>query len=341
MDLNFVENITDIDDPLFERALRDNQSWSELADSQIAIFASDMSALRIIPPKSYISVTETITDIIDAINRLVESGDTYKIEGDTYFKVDKFLGGLTIPYERALVIFAERGGDPKRVGKESPLDPILWIANKPGEPSWQSPMGLGRPGWHIECSVIALKYLVGDNYLDNSSTRDFEIDLQGGGSDLIFPHHFMTAAIGKALTQKDFAKSYIHTGMVGLDGEKMSKSKGNLVLVSKLLDSGFDAMEIRHALLSQHFASDRMWSSQTILESRERIASLRKSLSKVDVAPTAELLGFLALDIADNLNTPNALKRLDEWSESTQSGATGGSAGELSRFLDAIFGLTL
>jgi L-cysteine:1D-myo-inositol 2-amino-2-deoxy-alpha-D-glucopyranoside ligase len=341
VDLNFVENITDIDDPLFERALRDNQSWSELADSQIALFTSDMSALRIIPPKSYISVTETITDIIDAINRLVESGDTYKIEGDTYFKVDKFLGGLTIPYERALVIFAERGGDPKRVGKESPLDPILWIANKPGEPSWQSPMGLGRPGWHIECSVIALKYLVGDNYLDNSSTRDFEIDLQGGGSDLIFPHHFMTAAIGKALTHKDFAKSYIHTGMVGLDGEKMSKSKGNLVLVSKLLDSGFDAMEIRHALLSQHFASDRMWSSQTILESRERIASLRKSLSKVDVAPTAELLGFLALDIADNLNTPNALKRLDEWSESTQSGATGGSAGELSRFLDAIFGLTL
>ena len=151
----------------------------------------------------------------------------------------------------------------------------------------------------------------------------------------------MTAAIGKALTHKDFAKSYIHAGMVCLDVEKMSKSKGNLVLVSKLLDSGFDAMEIRHALLSQHFASDRMWSSQTILESRERMASLRKSLSKVDVAPTAELLGFLALDIADNLNTPNALKRLDEWSESTQSGATGGSAGELSRFLDAIFGLTL
>ena len=341
VDLNFVENITDIDDPLFERALRDKQSWSDLAESQIALFTSDMSALRILPPNSYISVTQAITDIIEAIASLIEGGYTYQIAGDTYFRISKFLDALTISQEQALEIFAERGGDPERAGKESPLDPILWIANKPGEPSWESPMGLGRPGWHIECPVIALKYLVGENYLKASKDREYEINLQGGGSDLIFPHHFMTAAIGKALTTKEFAESYVHTGMVGLDGEKMSKSKGNLVLVSKLLAAGFDAMEIRHALLSEHFAADRMWSMQKILDSRERVTLLRDSLSKVDVAPTTELLEFLASDLADNLDTPSALNRLDEWSKATQSGATGGSAGELSRFLDTILGLAL
>ena len=245
--VDFVENITDIDDPLFERAKRDNQSWEQLGESQVALFASDMSALRILPPKNYVAVTEAMASIIFAIESLVAKNFTYVLAGNVYFRIEPFLKELTISMDEALKIFAERGGDPKLPG------------NKDGEPGWDSKMGFGRPGWHIECSVIALENLIGKDYLNSKNRLTHGIDLQGGGSDLIFPHHFMSAAIAKALCGFDFARGYLHTGMVGLDGEKMSKSKGNLVLVSELLKSGYDPMVIRHALLSQDYAEDRMW----------------------------------------------------------------------------------
>jgi len=339
--VNFVENITDIDDPLFERAKRDNQSWLELGESQVALFTGDMSALRILPPSKYVAVTEAMDSIIFAIERLAENNFTYQLGQNYYFRIESFLKALNLKEEEALAIFAERGGDPNLSGKEHPLDPMLWVGNKDGEPGWNSKLGFGRPGWHIECTVIALENLLGENYLNMGQNLQHGIDLQGGGSDLIFPHHFMTAAIGKALCGFDFAQSYLHAGMVGLDGEKMSKSKGNLVLVSELLKSGYDPMVIRHALLSEHFAEDRMWHVETLNNSQNRVANLRSALSRIEVAPTDLVIDDIATAIANNLDTPSSLKRLDQWALDTQQGATGGSVGELSRFMDAALGLAL
>ena len=339
--VNFVENITDIDDPLFERAKRDNQSWSQLGESQVALFTSDMTALRILPPANYVAVTEAMDSIIFAIENLVDKNFTYELAGNIYFRIEPFLDKLTISIDEALKIFAERGGDPKLPGKENALDPILWVGNKDGEPGWDSKMGFGRPGWHIECSVIALENLIGKDYLNTKSRLTHGIDLQGGGSDLIFPHHFMSAAIAKALCGFDFAKGYLHAGMVGLDGEKMSKSKGNLVLISELLKSGYDPMVIRHALLSQSYAEDRMWHLETLLKSQERVTKLRSALARIEVAPTDKVMDSVAEHIANNLDSPSALEVLDQWALDTENGVIGGSVGELSRFIDAALGLAL
>ena len=339
--IDFVENITDIDDPLFERAKRDNQSWSTLGESQVALFESDMTSLRILPPKNYVAVTQAMSSIIEAIEFLVQKGLTYELSGNIYFRITPYLSELPVSLDEALVIFAQRGGDPERVGKENALDPILWISNKDGEPGWESQMGFGRPGWHIECSVIALENLVGKDYLDESSTSSKTIALQGGGSDLIFPHHFMSAALAKALTNSNFADAYLHAAMVGLDGEKMSKSKGNLVFVSKLLVEGVDPMVLRHALLSEKYSEDRMWHSETLQHSEERVANLRSALSRIECAPTDEVIKAIARDIAADLNTPAALESLDKWALATFNGEMGGSVGELSRFIDLSLGLAL
>jgi L-cysteine:1D-myo-inositol 2-amino-2-deoxy-alpha-D-glucopyranoside ligase len=339
--VDFVENITDIDDPLFERAKRDNQSWSDLGNSQIALFESDMTNLRVIPPKNYVAVTDAMPSIITAIENLVEKGFTYEISGNVYFRISPFIQSLPVSMDEALRIFAERGGDPDRVGKENPLDPILWVANKDDEPGWNSKIGFGRPGWHIECSVIALENLIGSDYLDKEVRKSRTIDLQGGGTDLIFPHHFMSAALAKALTGDDFADAYLHAAMVGLDGEKMSKSKGNLVFVSKLLQEGIDPMVLRHALLSEKYSEDRMWGDETLSSSTGRVLSVRSALSLIECAPTDQVIESIAQCIANDLDTPKALQILDKWASDSIKGETGGSVGELSRFIDAALGLAL
>ena len=339
--VDFVENITDIDDPLFERAKRDNQSWSELGGSQVALFESDMTSLRVLPPKNYVAVTEAMDPIIVAIERLVDEGFTYELSGNVYFRISPYLESLPITLEAAIEIFAQRGGDPERSGKQHPLDPILWIANKDGEPGWNSKIGFGRPGWHIECSVIALENLVGSDYLEEQSGVSKTISLQGGGTDLVFPHHFMSAALAKALTKQDFAQAYLHAAMVGLDGEKMSKSKGNLVFVSKLLKEGTDPMTLRHALLSERYSEDRMWSQETLQRSEERVVRLRSALSRIECAPTDGVIQLVAQSIADDLNTPSALDVLDKWASESLVGQSGGSVGEISRFIDNALGLAL
>lgn len=339
--VDFVENITDIDDPLFERANRDNQSWSELGESQVALFESDMTSLRVLPPKNYVAVTAAMGSIIKAIELLVSKGFTYELEGNVYFRIKTFLANLPIAQDAAQKVFAERGGDPERKGKENPLDPILWISNKDGEPGWQSQMGLGRPGWHIECSVIALENLIGPNYLDETLISSKTISLQGGGSDLIFPHHFMSAALAKAMTNSEFAEAYLHSAMVGLDGEKMSKSKGNLVFVSKLISEGVDAMVLRHALLSEKYSKDRMWTEAVLKNSQARVALIRSALSKIECAPTDSVIQSIAASIANDLDTPAALEVLDKWAADTVKGEIGGSVGEISRFIDGALGLAL
>jgi len=338
-DVNFVENITDIDEPLLERASRDGTDWITLAQKETDLFARDMEALRVLSPNWFVPATQTMDLVDQAISAMTANGYTYTVENDIYFKTSSFLNELPISTEEAIEIFRERGGDPDRLGKEHPLDSVLWLANKNGEPGWESSHGFGRPGWHIECAVISLRYLLGANFLQGDSSRSALIDIQGGGSDLIFPHHFMSAIQVKAITGQQFSRGYVHTGMVGLDGEKMSKSKGNLVFVSKLLSEGVDPVVIRFALLQSHYSSDRMWDSEVLQMATQRVSEIRSALARTEVAPTGELCLKISEAIADNLNTPLAIKLIADWVVDTENGATGGSSGELSRLLDSVLGL--
>ena len=332
--LNFVENITDIDDPLLERAKRDNSNWQQLADTQTQLFKSDMSALRIIPPNNLVKVTESMAIIEDFIKKLDGQGYVYEISGDYYFSVEQFLSGLPVSISEAVKIFAERGGDPHRQGKKHQLDPLVWSANTEGEPGWESSFGFGRPGWHVECTAIACKYL------DKDSNNPI-LHVQGGGSDLIFPHHFMSAQIVKAAYGRDFSQYFLHAAMIGLDGEKMSKSKGNLVFVSKLLSAGVDPMAIRWALLQGHYQKDREWSENLLSESEVQIATVRRALAQSEVSDSKELIAGIIADLSNNLDTPSALKRLLLWSEQSINAGSINQSGLVSRSIDALLGLAL
>jgi L-cysteine:1D-myo-inositol 2-amino-2-deoxy-alpha-D-glucopyranoside ligase len=334
--VNFVENITDIDDPLLERAARDGIYWEDLAHSQIELFKSDMVALHVIPPAHYIGAVEAIPQVIDAIKALQEKGTVYNVEQDLYFEVrsDSDFGRRSnLSQNEMLEIFAQRGGDPLKPGKKDPLDALLWLAQRPKEPGWNSEFGAGRPGWHIECCAIAL------NYLDIAEDGETSVDIQGGGNDLIFPHHEMSAAQSKMINGREFASHYVHAGMIGLDGEKMSKSKGNLVLVSNLLKEGRDAMAIRLALLSHHYRSDHMWTDTDLVNAEEFMDQLRIALSRMEVAPTDATINEIISALADDLDTPRAISALRGWLGATDSGRVGGSPGELSRAIDTLLGI--
>ncbi len=334
--VNFVENITDIDDPLLERAARDGIYWEDLAHSQIELFKSDMVALHVIPPAHYIGAVEAIPQVIDAIKALQEKGTVYNVEQDLYFEVrsDSDFGRRSnLSQNEMLEIFAQRGGDPLKPGKKDPLDALLWLAQRPKEPGWNSEFGAGRPGWHIECCAIAL------NYLDIAEDGETSVDIQGGGNDLIFPHHEMSAAQSKMINGREFASHYVHAGMIGLDGEKMSKSKGNLVLVSNLLKEGRDAMAIRLALLSHHYRSDHMWTNRDLVEAEGLLDQMRIALSRMEVAPTDATINEIISALADDLDTPRAISALRGWLGATDTGRVGGSPGELSRAIDTLLGI--
>jgi L-cysteine:1D-myo-inositol 2-amino-2-deoxy-alpha-D-glucopyranoside ligase len=345
--VNFVQNITDVDDPLLERAERDGADWRELATSQINLFRGDMVNLHVIPPDHYIGVVEAMQQIIEAIQSLVATGKTYFVEKDLYFDIhaDSNFGSRShLSQEEMLKIFSERGGDPTRIGKRNPLDALLWRGERPGEPAWKSPFGPGRPGWHIECSAIALTYLAGLS--SNGSSREdnsgkYSIDIQGGGSDLIFPHHEMSASQSVLITKREFASHYVHAGMIGLNGEKMSKSLGNLVFVSTLINQGVSPAAIRWALFSSHFTEDRMWTQDILDDASQWINRLRTALSKVDVAATTPIITGVIHKLSENLDTSGALQLIKEWVKKTEKGETGGEAGELSRALDTILGIAL
>ena len=332
--VDFIENVTDIDDPLLARAKRDNQDWQILAQEQIDLFKSDMSALRIIPPKKLVKVTESFDLIEKFISQLSDRGFLYKIEKDYYFSVGDFLEDLPMSVDQAKVIFQQRGGDPERIGKKHPLDPVIWLANQEGDPGWASSFGFGRPGWHVECTAIAC------NHLDNSNS-DPIIDLQGGGSDLLFPHHYMSSKIVEAAYGREFSSLYIHAGMIGLDGEKMSKSKGNLVFVSKLLENDVDPMIIRWALLTGHYQSDRQWSDDLLKKAESDVELMRTALSRTEVADTDQLLKDLISDLSNNLDTPTALNRLVLWAKKSQKDAAYNQSGQVSRAIDSLLGLAL
>ena len=309
-EVHYVQNITDIDDPLLERAARDGIDWRDLAAQEIQLFRDDLTALRVLPPKDYIGAVEAMDEVSGAVAELLADGAAYRVDDadhpDVYFDISttgRF--GYESGYDRPtmLELAAERGGDPERPGKRDPLDPLLWRMARPGEPSWPSPVGDGRPGWHIECAVIA------------GNRLGATIDLQGGGSDLIFPHHECSAAHAEALRGVDrFARHYTHAGMIGLDGEKMSKSRGNLVLVSRLRELGVDPMAMRLALLAGHYRADRPWSDDLLAEGTKRLAAWRAAavagrgrryLVVLDRRPA------LRAALSDDLDTPAALAVVD------------------------------
>ena len=337
-EVSYVQNITDIDDPLLERANRDGVEWSELAHQQIHLFRSDMVNLRVIPPAHYIGAVEAIPLVINAISDLREQSSVYGVDTDYYFsnKKDENFGRRShLSETQMLEIFSERGGDPARSGKVDPLDCLVWMSQRVNEPGWDSELGKGRPGWHIECTAIALEYL------DPSDLEETLIDIQGGGSDLIFPHHEMCAAQARVITGKELAYSYVHTGMIGLDGEKMSKSKGNLVFVSRLVASGVDPMAIRWALMSDHYTTDRMWSDANLSQALQSITRLRTALEMDVCAPTEGLISSIVSALSNDLDTPLVLSQLNSWSEETLVGSQGGNPTDLKLAIDALLGIAL
>ena len=336
--VDFVQNITDIDDPLLERAHRDGVDWKDLAQSQIDLFRGDMTDLHVIPPKDYIGVVEAMPLVVDAVQKLKNANTTYEVGSDIYYRVhsDSEFGERShYSQEKMLEIFAERGGDPQKPGKEDPLDALVWLSQRDGEPGWPSPFGPGRPGWHIECCAIAL------HYLDPDSKDEYAIDIQGGGSDLIFPHHEMSAAQSRSINNQKFARSYVHAGMIGLDGEKMSKSLGNLVFVSKLISAGVNPAAIRWALMGHPYSSDLMWSDSLIQKASIDIERLQLNLARMEVAPTDLVIQEILDALSKNLDTPRVLASIKTWMDETEAGVTGGVAGELSRALDTLLGITL
>ncbi len=303
--VDYVQNVTDIDDPLLERANRDGEDWTAVAERETALFREDMTALRVLPPTSYVGAVEAMQEIAAYVVRLLEHGAAYRVEDDVYFSVaaaSHFGAVSRYDTDTMLRLSAERGGDPDRVGKKDALDPLLWLAARPGEPSWDSPLGRGRPGWHVECAAIALNRL-GSGF-----------DVQGGGSDLVFPHHEMSAAHGEVGTGSwPFARAYAHAGMVGLDGKKMSKSRGNLVFVSRLREAGVDPAALRLTLLSEHYRSDREWSDATLQTGQERLALWRAGVQRASGPSGSELVAALRAALAHDLDTPAALVLVDTW----------------------------
>ena len=305
--VHYVQNVTDVDDPLLERAVRDGQDWQDLAEREISLFREDMTALGVIPPEDFVGATEAIPRIVDAVRALQDKGAAYDVDGDTYFAVhaDPGFGGVShLDDTEMLRLFGERGGDPDRVGKKHPLDCLLWQSARPGEPSWDGELGPGRPGWHVECTAIALDRL-GAGF-----------DVQGGGSDLAFPHHEMSASEAHVLTGEwPLARHYVHAGMVALDGEKMSKSKGNLVFVSALRRAGRNPMAIRLALLAHHYRSDWEWTEADLTGAERRLSRWREAAGLAAGPPADDVVVGLRRHLCDDLDAPGAVALVDRWVE--------------------------
>jgi len=336
----YVQNVTDVDDPLLERAERDGEDWRELARRETQRYRTDMEALRVLPPTHLVGAVESLPIIERFTARMAEHGALYQVDDDVYFarSADPEFGALSGPGTASdfgpgemADLAAQRGGDPSRPGKKDPLDVLVWRAERPGEPAWDSRYGPGRPGWHVECSAIAAEFL-GPSF-----------DVQAGGSDLVFPHHEMSASharVAFAPRRGVFARVYAHAGLVSYQGQKMSKSLGNLVFVSRLVAGGVDPMAIRMALLAHHYRSDWEWTDGALAEAHARLARWRSALAHVEraapatpatpadptgltaptgAAPTgaadAALAGVRAR-MRDDLDAPGALVVVDRWADS-------------------------
>jgi L-cysteine:1D-myo-inositol 2-amino-2-deoxy-alpha-D-glucopyranoside ligase len=349
--VTYVQNVTDVDDPLLERAERDGEDWRELAQRETQLYRGDMEALRVLPPTQLIGAVEAIPVIDRFAGRLADRGSLYDLDGDVYFarEADPGFGELSGPgtptgldLGQMRELSAERGGDPDRPGKKDPLDVLVWRAERPGEPSWESRFGRGRPGWHVECAAIATAQL------------GSVFDVQAGGSDLVFPHHEMSAShtrVAYAGHGPAFARVYAHAGMVGLGGEKMSKSLGNLVFVSGLVADGEDPMAVRLVLLAHHYRGDWEWTAEGLAAARDRLTRWRAATNPegapaaAGVSPAAgAVLAGVRERLADDLDAPGALSVVDRWADDVLAGrsaATGADRRLVRDLTDALLGVAL
>ena len=323
---NYVQNITDIDDPLFERARQSGAKWQTIVESQLDIYRSDMLALNILPPNHFVGVMENMELIISRIGETISKDLSYQIGTEWYFKTDsRKLSKLvdSIPKNELLLLAKERGCDTDRQGKVNALDPIIWKASKDDEPNWKEDFGTGRPGWHIQCISLANKY------------AELPLDIQGGGKDLIFPHHSMSEEQNSALGFGELALNYCHVGMVSYQGSKMSKSKGNLVFVHQLIEEGISPMVIRLALMQHHWRSDWEYERELIDDSKEFYSEMSKKFRGKFISQNDQdkIVQFVLNDL-DVPKVLNFLKEVKPLSESENNVS-------IDLLLEALLGLKL
>jgi L-cysteine:1D-myo-inositol 2-amino-2-deoxy-alpha-D-glucopyranoside ligase len=325
--ISYVQNITDVDDPLFERARRDGLDWKEIAESQIKKFVMDMQAISINAPDVFVSVSDEMPIIIESNSRLNDKNLLYQLADDWYYQIEKIDSKLVAGWvnSQLLETFSQRGGDPDRIGKRNPFDAVVWKSSAPDEPAWESTLGLGRPGWHIECVSIIEKYL------------DLPLFIQGGGKDLIFPHHAICAMQAQSLSGKRLAENYLHAGLVSYQGEKMSKSLGNLVFVSDLMEMNFSAAAIRAHLLSQVWYQDWEWIESDLATFQMRTDNWRHKLSKIQV--TDELIDLAFSNLQNNLNAKPIFEYLDNLSVTQNIECDPQQS--VSGFMSDVFGIRL
>jgi L-cysteine:1D-myo-inositol 2-amino-2-deoxy-alpha-D-glucopyranoside ligase len=339
-DVTYVQNVTDIDDDILRKAKAVGTTWDELGKRETARYLRDMGDLNALPHDHYLLATEHTPEMIEIIQSLIKSGHAYVSNNSVYFSVasDPDFGKLShLKIDEMLPIANERGNKPDDPNKRDPLDFLLWQAAAPGEPTWDSPWGPGRPGWHIECSAMATKVL--------GST----VDIHGGGADLIFPHHECEIAQTELATgQEPFVRYWMHVGMVQYQGEKMSKSLGNLVLVRDVLEN-YSADAFRLYLFSHHYRDSWEYIDDEIEEWAQLAADLKEALDfpalgieeEVDVSFFREEF-FKAMN--DDLDTPSAINALRDVAqailEAPEDDAVG-EAQETLRELAGVLGLSL
>ena len=331
--VTYTQNVTDVDDPLLERALATGVDWRDLATSQIDLFRSDMEALRIIAPDHSLGAVETVPDVVRAVERLVADGAAYRVgagadgqgDGDVYadLAADRHFGEQPLgdgrDPESRIAEFAALGGDPERPGKRSPLDPLLWRTAREGEPSWDGrSLRAGRPGWHVECATIA------------AMTLGAPVDVQGGGRDLRFPHHEMSTSHLRMISGTAHpVGAQVHAGLLAYEGHKMSKSRGNLVFVSRLLAQGVDPMTVRLVLLAHHYASSWEFTHGELLDAGARLERWRLAVAVAGAgepeatagAAAEELVAQLRAALAEDLDAPRALRAVDAWADGVLAGS--------------------
>ncbi|MCU1460041.1 MAG: mshC [Acidimicrobiales bacterium] len=290
-----VRNVTDVDDDILKKARELGVDYLELGAQETARFDADMRALGMLPAFSEPRATSAIHDILGFIGMVLDRGHAYEAGGAVYFSVatfDRFGQVSHLARDRMLELAAEHGGNPDDPAKRDPLDFVLWQPSLPDEPAWDSLWGPGRPGWHIECSALALREL------------GTTVDIHGGGRDLVFPHHESEAAQSEAATGQPFVRHWMHAGLVKLGGTKMSKSLGNLVFVSELVKE-WDPMAVRLAVLAHHYRADWEWEGRLMPEATERLERWRAA-GEGDAA-----LDAVRVALDDDLDTPAALESVD------------------------------
>jgi L-cysteine:1D-myo-inositol 2-amino-2-deoxy-alpha-D-glucopyranoside ligase len=317
--VELVRNFTDVDDSILPKARELGVDFLELAQSEIDRFHGDMLALETRPPAHEPRATEAIRDIIDLVERLSDGGHTYTVEGITYFDANSFdnFGKLSgYSREEMIDLARERGGTPDDPRQRDPLDFILWMPSASDEPVWESPFGPGRPGWHIECSAMGMSAL--------GST----IDLHGGGSDLVFPHHECEIAQSESVTGEPFATHWMHCGLVGYQGEKMSKSLGNLVFVSEL-SKQIDPRAIRLALMAHHYRLDYEWFDREAVDAAVDLDRLISAAGGAEPVERGGVVDEVRAALDDDLDAPRARQALLDTATRIERGDGAPSRGRL------------